>query len=518
MNDWAEFGDKARFEIAVRWAHDPEPRERRPAHGGWSTGELRLTVNHHVLTRNEASGTRSDAVTWYLLPIFEWIAQHWVSLLHEERFAWRENSAAPAATAAFLALRRSIDVDDALPSGEDYGDIQAWWARHALRAADPSALFPDVVFRRLRDEIEISWTARQPSYLPDGFRFALMPGVASLPVSAVANPLWEALNWAGATASVLPLADEDRNSIVKLEGRLQALKRLTASTLEAGYLPERLYSALHEVRRKIHLPDKSKKLKSAPALESLDDAVLMFGGVSPDIGRSDMNTLLSLLSSRAGGQESASLRALVDQTVGAPALIPFQEGYDLAEQLLEECSLPGNAAYVDVRALLSGWDVKIVEKILKTNTVRGVAIAGARYAPAILLNKTSEYNASEPGKRFTLAHELFHLLYDRSSARRVSLVSGPWAPPGVEKRANAFAAMFLMPRNLLARSFHTGKIDEEAVASAAGAMQVGISALVEHLFNTSMIDEGTRDRLRLLETSTRLRKRPAPSRGRSTVQ
>ena len=85
---------------------------------------------------------------------------------------------------------------------------------------------------------------------------------------------------------------------------------------------------------------------------------------------------------------------------------------------------------------------------------------------------------------------------------------------GCEKRANAFAAMFLMPRSLLTRSFPTGKIDEEAVISAADAMQVGISALVEHLFNTSMIDEVERDRLRSLETTIRLEKRPTRSRGR----
>lgn len=508
MSNWAQFGDKSRFEIAVRWVDDSEPRARRPAHGGWSTGQLRLTVNHHVLTRNETSDANCEAMSWYLLPIFEWMAQNWISLLHEERFAWRENSAAPAATAAFLALRRSIDVEENLPSGESYGNIQAWWARHALRAADASALFPDVVFRRLRDEIEISWTARQPSYLPDGFRFALMPGVATLPVAAVAGPLWEALHWLGATAPPSLLTDDDKKSIAELERRLRWLKRLPASTLEEGYLPDRLISALSEIRQKIHLGDRSKRLKNVPALEALDDAVLMFGGVSPDIGRSDMNMLLGLLSSRAGGQESARLQVLVDPAVGAPAGIPFQEGYDLAEQLLDECSLPGSASYIDVRALLSDWGVKILEKVLKTNTIRGVAIAGARYSPAILVNKTSEYNANEVGKRFTLAHELFHILYDRSLARRVSHVSGPWAPPGVEKRANAFAAMFLMPRSLLARSFHTGQIDENVVISAARTMQVGISALVEHLYNTSMIDEVTRDRLRLLEATARPKKAP----------
>lgn len=514
MTNWAQFGDKARFEIAVRWVDDLESRERRPAFGGWSTGELRLTVNHHILTRNEAVSGSSEAVGWYLLPIFEWISRNWVHLLHEERFAWRENSAAPAATAVFLALRRLIDADESLPNGESYANVQAWWSRHSLRAADPSALYPDVVFRRLRDEIEISWTARQPKHSPDGFRFALMPGVATLTVSDVAGPLWEALNWVGSTAADLTLTREDKETITSLERRISGLKRSSASTLEAGYLPPRLFSELSTIRRKIHLQDRSVKLSNAPALAKLDDAVLMFGGVSPDIGLKDMRTLLDLLSSRAGGQESPKLGSLVDNAVGAPAGVPFQEGYDLAEQLLEECSFPGEASFVDVRLLLTDWEVKIVEKVLKTNTIRGVAIAGAGYAPTILINKTSDYNANEPGERFTLAHELFHLLYDRSLARRVTHVSGPWAPPGVEKRANAFAAMFLMPRSLLARSFDSGKFDYDTVTSAANAMQVGVSALVEHLYNTSLIDETVRDRLRILETnSVQQMKRP---RGRST--
>src|SRR5215207_1250328 len=144
------FGDPARFAITVRWTNDREPRARRPAHGGWSTGELQLTVGGHVLTRHEHAGKAGEAVKWYLQPVFEWLADHWIELLHEEHFAWRENGAAPAATAAFLALRRLIDADDEV-GHKLYAEAQAWWSRHALRAADSSALYPDVFFRRLGD-------------------------------------------------------------------------------------------------------------------------------------------------------------------------------------------------------------------------------------------------------------------------------------------------------------------------------------------------------------------------------
>jgi Zn-dependent peptidase ImmA (M78 family) len=143
-------------------------------------------------------------------------------------------------------------------------------------------------------------------------------------------------------------------------------------------------------------------------------------------------------------------------------------------------------------------DVKVVEEELRTSTIRGVALAGARYAPAILVNKTSLYNETEPGRRFTLAHELCHVLYDRSRAQRIAHTSGPWAAPGIEKRANAFAAMLLMPRDLVRRSTRLDDLTQETVRAAAEALQVGASALIEHLYNTSMIDELKRDELRAL--------------------
>jgi Zn-dependent peptidase ImmA (M78 family) len=131
---------------------------------------------------------------------------------------------------------------------------------------------------------------------------------------------------------------------------------------------------------------------------------------------------------------------------------------------------------------------------MQTNTIRGVAIAGTQYSPAILVNTSSQFNKTEPGRRFTLAHELFHILYDRARAKRVSHTSGPWASPGVEKRANAFAAMFLMPRDLVRKSVVDKNI--ESISDAARSMRVGVSSLIEHLYNLNVIDGMDRERLR----------------------
>ena len=493
MTNLATFGDPARFEIAVGWTHDREPRERRPSHGGWSTGELRLTVGNYVLTRHKYEGESRDTVEWYLLPVFEWVAKHWISLLHEERFEWRENSAAPAATAVFFGLRRLID------SHEDsdevaYAKVHNWWSRHALRAADSSALYPDVVIRRLIDEIEISWTARQPTHAPDGFQFALSPGAATISIANVAGPLWEMLAWAVSSPDKLDTQDHD--SIVELERMINGIRKLPTKSLEEVYLSKELFRKVVTARNGVGLKNNSVRLTQVPAIAKIDDAVLMFGGVNPDIGTSDVHNLMTILASQSGGNDGDALSKFVNTSIGTPLSAPFEEGYELAEELLDEIERPGEATFVDIEAIVESLSIKVIYSTLHTATIRGVAIAGENYGPAIVVNMKSPYNSNLAGRRFTLAHELFHVLYDRERARRITHTSGPWAVPSIEKRANAFAAMLLMPRILIYRSMPKEAIDVRGLILASSLMKVGSSALLEHLYNTGVIDEIHREELR----------------------
>ena len=104
---------------------------------------------------------------------------------------------------------------------------------------------------------------------------------------------------------------------------------------------------------------------------------------------------------------------------------------------------------------------------------------------------------SHCGKRFTIGHELCHILFDRTRARRIAHVSGAWAAPGIEKRANAFAACLLMPRDLVVRNLeHGARIDVEETGRLAAHLRVNESPLVEHLFNIDLIDHGEREQLR----------------------
>ena len=141
--------------------------------------------------------------------------------------------------------------------------------------------------------------------------------------------------------------------------------------------------------------------------------------------------------------------------------------------------------------------IEVRQTQLSTDTIRGVALAGGGFGPTILLNTASIYNAAEDGRRFTLAHELCHILFDRTRARRVTIASGPWVAPGIEKRANAFAAYLLMPATLVRRLLPvSGRVDREHIVSAAQALHVSETALVEHAYNLDLIGEWDRERLR----------------------
>ncbi|MBA4269499.1 MAG: hypothetical protein C0447_08795 [Methylobacterium sp.] len=230
--------------------------------------------------------------------------------------------------------------------------------------------------------------------------------------------------------------------------------------------------------------------------------VAMFGGVSPNLDDGDIDALRDALVSVMGGHDAKELAELVQDRKDLPVgNVPYEDGYQFAEELLDDIEERfGNLhpeGFVDPRAICKRLSVEVNECHLNTTSIRGVALAGEHFAPLILINGASVFNKSEEGKRFTLAHELCHILFDRTRARRIAHVSGPWVAPGIEKRANAFAAYLLMPRALLARYLASrSEIDIGTVRKLSETLRVNVSALIEHLYNLDFIDEVVRETLR----------------------
>ena len=491
MSKFISFGAPDRFEIAARWSTDREPRERLPLEEGWSTADLRITIGNQVLTEHGSGGQSKEYLSWYLSPIVDWLIDSWTWLFHEEGYAWVDKTGGPAAIATLSVLERTI-ASSSETDRELYRRAQDWWRRHALRAADSSALYPDVYFRRTGDDIEISWLDRQPAHAPDGFALTLLPGYATLPVRAVAEPLWQFLDWA--TRSATAANEADKAIVESLKKRFEDLRRTPFTNLELRHIGERVQRLLESARHAVGSSHEIEVIDNIPVIESFDSAVLMFGGINVDIGEPDVFRLVEFLEKQRGGLESDALAKLASNPANERWLPPYEEGYLLAEEVRDELGIDPARLHVDINHVLNELNIRVEDVELDTDSIRGVAVAGQGFSPAILVNTQSPYNVNDAGRRFTLAHELSHILFDRTRARKLSHLSGPWASARTEKRANAFAAMFLAPAAAINRALANSS--ESEVRSLAKRVGIGFSALVEHLYNLDFIGEADRERLR----------------------
>lgn len=492
--DWTTFGTPDLFEVSVRWRGDAEPRSRRPKNYGWSVGDLRLIVGGRNVTSSKRGAASQPYVSWYLFPFLKWLAANWADLLHEEDFAWPNNTSLPAAVACPNALERWIGSEEVQERGF-YRNAQAWHRRHGLRAASEGGLFPDLYLRRYLDNIEISWTGVPPRFAGETFAFVAEPGTAYLSVAAIAEPLWQLLNWACETAPVVEEAD--RVALAQFATRVADLANISDDELSASYAPGNVLSLARAAlkRRNAEVALMDLRVPAAPAIEHFSAAVAMFGGVSPNLSARDVDTLSGFLAQVYGGQDSEALGELVEDAGFPKARAPHVEGQQRALELLEDLKWKAADGFVDIRAVVAALGVSVIEANLETDSIRGVALAGERMAPTIVVNLTSPYNQTEEGRRFSIAHELCHILFDRSHARRVAVSSGPWAPAGVEKRANAFAAMLLMPSALVSKGLRADS-PFATLADLAVALRVSQHALAEHAYNLGLIDESERERVR----------------------
>jgi len=513
VSTWERFsGNTARF--AVRLSFEPDPDKDvfdDPAYSG-SWGSLRIWVDGLDICAHTVGGESDESVHWYLLPLIEWLTEHWDPLLHEERLP---------VPGRFATAAEAMTVEPPLPIGVDeerhyaaLDEWQAWWRRHALESAADGGLFPRVFLRRWGDQIEVSWRSYGLVGAPEGFRFAAPLGRAQYPAGEIAKVLHEvameaanelvrrhptSARAAAVRDALVDVAQEDRAS-----DRLRWLVGLTAERAAgiwdvAGRLLE---SAAQRTRDALLGPD-SRDL----VIEGSPHLVALFGSVAPDVSSEDVTTLTRMMldfyaeRNLAPGPEEDDgwrglQRALID--IVAPTVPDYEQGNRLAEFATAEFDVDDEQP-VDVRAILEQERIRVEDVELSDRGIRGVSLAGPGHWPACLVNVNYQFGHSEQIKRFTMAHELCHLLFDRWRARRLAVASGPWAPQDIERRANAFAAAFLMPRPLLDRAAYEVDAPYASVdwlVQMATIANTSALATLERLANLGLLPEFKRDALR----------------------
>lgn len=481
------FGNKGEFALEVRLVAD-DRREAAPLDSVGSWGDWRLWISDINLCeidyRTPDGITSASEIRWYLAPLFRWFAQVWTPLLHEGRLpsGGRWGDSRPRwARLAYLSMLAG--------AGDDlnrFGPWQDWASRHALRSAAQGGIVPDIFFHRQGDEIELSWGDRvQPGAEAASFNFE--DGVARVSVDAFATVIRHAVDWfcnavqgdghpwVADLASIWTEARSDGS-------RLSALNWFLDGRANPGPLSRLLMEGLHGLGRPM----------PAPPVDwwgTLSPEVAMFGALAPQISQKAASAILSAYFDASTDEvEPDRLVELRHDDPAWMAVSPWASGYSLAEDLLEQADPAPSAERTELEQLVSSLGIVVVDAHLDAVGPRGVAIAGENIRPTILVN-VDHPAYTGVGRRFTIGHELCHILHDRERARPLAHTSTPWAPAAVEQRANAFAAMLLMPKSRARRPLtdDTVRALRSAVRSLARTLGVSETALKQHLANLGEI-------------------------------
>lgn len=211
------------------------------------------------------------------------------------------------------------------------------------------------------------------------------------------------------------------------------------------------------------------------------------------VGPQSPTTLRTILAAMRDVDSSPSpeLDALSEE---APMIVtglqdepPYAQGHGLAAWLRGHPRLTEPRGRVDPEQILAWLGVPVVSNRFGLAGIDAIGCWGPRHGPAVLLNLDGPTASSTSRRRTTLAHELCHLLVDRSGALPLAEVLGGRSPKHAEQRAGAFAAELLLPRQVAGDEFvRYGDDHETAVRSLRARYLVSSELLAWQVKNSGV--------------------------------
>jgi len=490
-------GDPAHFSIWVGFQRDPDDGKSAAPEEAASWGAFQIWANGVNLCQHIEEGEQVLSAHWYLLPLMEWFVENWDALFHEEK----QPVSAVSAVAAATAVQHRFDSE----SDDEYD----WRQRHEIFAARDGGIFPNIAFRRFRDQIEISWGPRNVAGSPPDLQFTATNGVHRLSPELVVAPLHDIL--AASVGYLVRISSCERIKFLQRE-----VQRITAASRNQKRLTwlAGLGANWSQMVRGWNSLTKSLSQRASEAYAATFEpnpqhgqlvavgslAALMFGSASPSLSHGDVLLLAQemLEGYNLNGESSAleKLRCKLNIEEDWMQGPPWEQGYCLAEMTLDAL---GDDTRKSSQDLLAHLGIRFKEIKLTDPGVRGVAFAGPEHTPTILVNADSYYNPKfDPIRNFSILHELCHILFDRDRAQTLALTSGAWAPVEIERRANAFAAYFCAPPPKLKKAINSTDKPmgtKEWQSEVIHRLQANISrkALINHCYNLRFIDIGQRE-------------------------
>ena len=468
---WGQLhGSTGTLAIDLRLMDDPDNVASVDADESASWGSVTIWANGRNLFAHEESGEIVSSLHWYLLPLAEWLVANWDDLFHEERLP-RAGVVDAASGIAGLVGRRLADESE--EDGLD-GEIRSWWARHNLSVGVTGSVLPPFFQRRWGDQVEFSSSARVPDIVPSHVVF---------------TPVLERVSAADAAAAWASALHGLGHELVR---RAPGSTRMASLRSQLDALAD---PARHDARVRILAAGHGVASEAAPAELLVAEApplALLFGSASPTLGAADVKKLAGLAVLLSGRADLIG----VDELGDSRGLPPGPAGSLLGDAAWEALGDPDEVP-VDVARILKDRGVAQAELALDDPEIRSVCLVSGA-AACVAVNRSFSHGDAAGVRRFSLAHELCHLLIDRDRAVSLAVASGPWAPLDLERRANAFAAAFLMPSELVGAAVRASAHAETRLLaqSIADLFEVPLSSAIDRLRNLEVLTHWEADRLR----------------------
>jgi hypothetical protein len=435
-------------------------------------GHLAVWLNGQVVWGRCGGAEESTPLCWHWVELLEFLALNWVAISVEEAYPADLSPQLPGLlwAAAEERWRRPGLSQDQLE--DESVRVHAYARRHDLATA-LAGLFPPSLF-----------------VVPEGDCILFSTDEQAVPL------LRE-----DALGMLAALGDEiaARVKLSRDERGQQALAWWHARDRGAG--PDRLLRLATGLRRdQLVRADVSEYLQAVDWEHPWEDGLLL---AARSVGRRlqprELRALLAFVCSLPRLDHTRLdnvTRQLhgVGSTLLGPQASPSQEGYDLARTLRRLLGV-GPEERVEPEANLRHWGVHVDDVAIPDDAVQALAVWGAGPGPAVLLNLQGTHASDPHGRRATIAHEVCHLLVDRCGHRPagdVRLDAGTESgQPAAEKRANAFAAEWLLPGEKVLRNVAKGDNCTRALREVARAYDVSGELAAWQFYNHYKAQYGT---------------------------
>jgi hypothetical protein len=438
------------FAIHLSW--DTPEAAGTAADATW--GSLAILVDGHSVWGGVAESPSGFHWTW--VEILEFLAEIWPWLLWEE--GWPLGLSPRDPTEFEIRAKRLIESLPPTKKDEGISELFEFRQRHDLASALQGAIVPGLWIVR---EGAKAWVASK-SIAVRVPASDVMERLSDLG-DAIATRLagLEDVRAKDAVADWAARSDVDTAEAISISTHLssQELISLAGDDIATGFEVD---DAALNVRAATELMAVARLAAPAADTEVLKRVLAVIKGIPV--------TSSLLLANLAEEAQDFLASSQFDS--------PATEGYELGRWFRAKHGLSEwNRAEPD--EFLKLWGVQTTVHDLGTSAVDAIACWGPRHGPAIVLNVGSRHPRNS-----SLAHEIAHLLVDRTDALPLAEVLGAPAPRLAESRANAFLAELLIPRTIAGQEMGAATDGAATLARLASHFGVGHEVIAWQAYNS----------------------------------